>query len=905
MKLKKIIQYFVFLLITLAFNQSAYGQQKNLYHVPPLHSIKGKNLVISASLIDISNPVEAILYYRTTGSESFLEVPFKNQGFNWEATIPKFAITSAGLEYVITFRFSENLIISYPRVDPFNNPYYLQVIDDPSKGNGNLNLDEADVIVLSPDIGEIVESSEVFIAASFFYVNNLDMSSVRLFLDGQERTTEMLLEDDILTFDPQSIKTGDHNIQIEMKNKDGDDLAPFKWGFTVGQRKLEINDLISYKGQVGSRLSSEKVSGVNLNVAEVQGKFDIDFDWAQIKTDARITSRENPYIQPQNRMGAQFTFSSFIDVNAGDFYPRLGEFIIDGKRVRGVGLKTDFNWIKFDFIQGELNRAVQEQQFVNSGFRLNNSLTKKNSDGSSSYYLDRAGYTFKRNIVAAKVSTEILSRYRIGLHLMSARDDTNSVKKSLKNALFSSDSSVVGVPKGIYTFDEFSDAVKSAGHQLNIATNEWSGRKPQDNLLFGFNIGTSFDDKKLNFDFDWNISLYNRNTWGGALSKTGLDTALDDSLDGFIGLQYDQAGEPIDGNISTIKTSDILIDPLDFKDIFIINTNMTPLVPFDINSNLISALINMPSSAFKFSLKGNYSNNKILIEYRQIGPEYVSLGNPFLRNNSRQFTISDQTSLLDNKLFINIGFKHLDNKILKTTINPLNTNTFFINFNFILGPGLPSFAINYQSIGKNNEKTKLDSIGGSAIDLREDSKTSNNMIAMTVPFISNGIKQNFTLNIGNVTNLDNLANKRNTNFLFPKTNSRIIALNLNSEFSEQLNTITQFSQTKLEIPSFKDGLLLKNPYTWTNLSLSANYKLMENKMMLKGMISMIDNKSQIRSQLFGLRAGFDYRFREDIYTSFMSFLRLNYINSNNGIQAYKEGVDINSSGIIFSLNYDF
>ena len=85
---------------------------------------------------------------------------------------------------------------------------------------------------------------------------------------------------------------------------------------------------------------------------------------------------------------------------------------------------------------------------------------------------------------------------------------------ALKNALFSSDSSVVGVPIGIYTFDEFSDAVKSAGHQLNIATNEWSGRKPQDHLLFGFNIGTSFDDKKLNFDFDWNISLYNRNTWG-------------------------------------------------------------------------------------------------------------------------------------------------------------------------------------------------------------------------------------------------------------------------------------------------------------------------------------------------------------------------------------------------------
>ncbi|GIS47968.1 MAG: hypothetical protein Ct9H90mP20_6380 [Candidatus Neomarinimicrobiota bacterium] len=89
---------------------------------------------------------------------------------------------------------------------------------------------------------------------------------------------------------------------------------------------------------------------------------------------------------------------------------------------------------------------------------------------------------------------------------------------------------------------------------------------------------------------------------------------------------------------------------------------MTPLVPFDINSSIFSALINMPSSAFKFSLK---RGNILIIKFDRIQtdrPEYVSLGNPFLRNNSRQFTISDQTSLLDNKLFINIGFKHLDKK---------------------------------------------------------------------------------------------------------------------------------------------------------------------------------------------------------------------------------------------------
>ena len=905
MKFKNIIQYLVPVILLMALTQFVIAQEKNLYHSPPSYGIKGKDLVITASLINTSSPMEAILYYRSPRSESYLEVSFINKGFNWEATIPKFAVTDSGVEYVIAFRFSENLIISYPRVDPFNNPYTLQVVDDPSARSSNIALDQVDILILSPDIGEIIEPSEVFIAASFFYVKNIDMTSVILTLDGVDQTSEMILEDDILTFDPGLVNSGDHNIQIIMKNKDGDDLAPFKWSFTVGERRKEMQDYVSYKGSVQNRLSSEKVSGISLNVAEVQGKFDIDFNWAEVKADARLTSRESPYIQPQNRLGAQFSFSSFIDISVGDFYPRLSQFMIDGKRVRGIGFKSDFNWIKFDFVQGELNRVVHQQKFLNGGYRLNNNLTKKNSDGSYSYFLDRSGHTFKRNIIAAKLSTEFFSRYKFGVHLMSARDDTNSVKRTLNNTLFSSDSLVIGVPVNNYDLDGFTTAIESAGHQLNIVSSDWSGRKPQDNLLLGFNIGTSFDDQKINFDFDWNISLYNRNIWGGALSKTNLDTTLDDSLDGFIGLQYNQDGTPIDGNISTIKTSYIPFDPIALKDIFIINTNMTPLVPFDINSNLFSRLINMPSSAFKFSLKGNYKYNKLLVEYRQIGPEYVSLGNPFLRNNSRQFIISDRINLLDNKLFVNIGFKHLDNKILKTTINPLNTNTLFLNLNFLVGPGLPSFAINYQSIGKNNEKSKLDSVGGSIIDLRENSNTSNNMIAMTVPYTSNGIKHNFTLNLANMTNLDNLASKRSGDYLFPKTDSRTISLNLTSEFSTQLNTNAQFSQTKLEIPTYSNGLLQKIPFTWTNLSVSANYKLIDNKTLFRGMISVMDNKSQIRSQLLGFRAGLDYNLREDISASLMSFLRLNYISSNNGIQSYKEGVEVNSSGLIFNLNYNF
>ena len=897
----KTINIFV-LFVGLLLCGTAFSQQKNLYHVPPASAVKGADLVVSASLIDIDNPIEAVLYYKTPISNSFLEIPFENKGFNWEAVIPKFAISDIGLEYVIVFRFRNDRILSYPRIDPFNNPYSIQVIDDPTKQRSKISNDKAEIIILSPDIGEIVDPNEVFIAASFFLVEDIDRSSVRLLLNKNDKTSDIIFEDDIISFAPNALSNGDYIVEILMTNKKGENLPPFSWGFTIGNKVEKSKDFVSYKGGISNRLSSEAISGSILNIAEIQGKFDMDFNWAQMNIVSRATSRETPYLQPQNRFGGKFSFGNFLKVSFGDFYPRMNEFMVDGKRVRGLELKTDFKWVKFDFMQGEISRAVQEQQFVDGGYRLNNNLSTKNIDGSTTYYIDRSGYTFKRNIVGAKISTDLFDRFKFGVHLMSVRDDTNSVNLKLTDAKFSSDSLVSGITPGDYTFTAFSGAITATGNQLDIKPNNWSGKKPHDNLMFGFNFGTSFDDKKLDFDFDWNLSLYNRNIWGGAMSKTNLDTALDDTLDGYIGQQYDELGNLLDGD--AISIDQIPFDPEALKDIFIINSNMTPLVPFDINSSPLSGLINMPSSAFRFSLKGNYTNSKILIEYRQIGPEYVTLGNPFLRNNTRQFTISDRASFLKNKLFINFGFKHLDNKILRTTINPLNTNTFFVNFNFIPGPGLPSYAVSLQSIGKNNEKTKLDSVGGSIIDLREDSNISNNMLAVTVPIQSNNISHNITLNMGNITNLDNLASRRSVGYLFPKTDSRTISLNIASEFSNVFNAINQVSQTKLDIPVVSSNTLQKTSYVWTNISSTANYRLIENRILLKGTLTLIDSKSQIRSQLVGLRGGIDYNFRSNLTASLISFVRINYIGNNNG-QFYKEGFDLNSSGIIFNIDYNF
>jgi|TARA_Y100000310_G_scaffold322896_1_gene382540 hypothetical protein len=908
-----------FIIPFLLFSHYGLAQTKLLHHTPPSNGIIGQDLTLYAATLETTNPVGATLYYRLPGGESYLEITFRKSGFNWEATIPGFGLTEDGLEYVVAFKFSDGKIASFPLEDPFNQPHFLQIFppeDQPEIGVFG-ELPAADVLILSPEPNEVLDQNSILIAASFFNANKVDVSTVHLLVDGVDVSLSMLLEGGILSYDPGVMSMGIHTAEIKMKDIDNQDVAPLIWSFTIGKKTTEITNLFKYGGRVNSRISVEEVAGIPLNIAEVIGDISFDVQWAKLTTDLRLTTRESQYLQPQNRFGTQFTFGNFLDLDVGDFYPQFNPFMIDGKHVRGFGIDANLKWIRLQFIQGELNREVHQQDKINGGYHILTNLTQTNENGSQTYYLDRTGFAFKKKVSGLRVSVDILSKLKFGVHFMKVRDDTSSVNRVLDKAEFTSDSSVVGVTEGTYNIESFQTALTSAGHSLNAPTSHWGGVKPTDNFVFGFNLGTTFDKKKLTLDFDWNMSMFNRDIWDGVMSKTKLDTVLDDSLDGYIGLQYDKDGKEISGT-TKIKTSDILIDPEKLKDIFIINTNMSPLVPIDINAltkHPITSIINMPSSAFNIRLRGHYARNSFLVEYRQVGPEYVSLGNPFLRNNARQFTISDRVSLMDNKLFLNFGFKHLDNKILRTTINPLNTNTVFLNFTFLPGPGMPTFLVNYQSIGKNNEKTQLDTVGSQTVDLREDSKAANNMMAITIPFTSGDVKQNLTLNIGNVTNVDNIIKKRSAGYLFPKTDSKTISINLSSSFPNQFKTITQFSQTKLEIPSMDGNKLVKTPYTWTNFSLSANYRMLEDKMLAKGSISLLNSQSRIKSQLFGVRAGADYRIGDNLSASIISQIRLNYIPSfkkdkqdNDGdgkVDNAGEILEINSAGVIMTLQYNF
>tara|TARA_B110000014_G_scaffold237767_1_gene203935 strand:+ start:1 stop:2004 length:2004 start_codon:yes stop_codon:yes gene_type:complete len=666
-------------------------------------------------------------------------------------------------------------------------------------------------------------------------------------------------------------------------------------------------DEISYKGKVDGRTSTQASGEQIVSYSEINGKFNLDLKWAGFKGTARLNTRNSPFAQPLNRFSGNLYFGKYLNLYTGDFYPSLSQFTIDGRRVRGMGIDLDLKWLKVQSVSGELNSPVQRLGGVDGGLLLmNNETSIDSATGNPIFFLERTGYTFKRNVSAMRFSGELFSRFKFGMHYLKAKDDIGSVDLEIDDyGFFSVDSSayaglIMEKSTGNFTYNEFLQVAQDNNSLVNIADTKWNYRDPEDNLVVGFDIGTLMDKRRLDFTFTWNMSFFNRDIWDGPMSLSEMDLALDDSLDGIIGRQYDDNGVVIQGGL--IETKD-LPDPLGFSDLFTVNINMTPLVPIDVMSleeHPIASIVNMPSSAFNMKLAGNYPLSKFIVEYRQIGPEFKSLGNPFLASNIREFLITNRMALLDAKLMLTTGFKHRDNKILETVANPLNTNTITMNLSFLPGAGAPSYILNIQSISKNNEKEDLDKVGESLIDNRDDNRATNILLSLNYPVTYRSIKHNLVLNYNTVINTDKLSGDRNPGYFFSGSDSKSITVSIASRFQSPLRTMLNVSAMDLLIPSLDmQGNTIKNTISWKTLGLNGKYALQNNKINLSGGLSYIRNKSLTTiSSIFDFRAGADYQLRKDITLSFSGQLQA-VINETS-----KE-IKLNTSGILMSFRYNF
>ena len=882
-----------------------------LFHEPPTGVRVGTDISLSVTPVSDYNVIEAKGYYRTKGNLNFQEMYLQKKNISWKMEINGRSLSEQGFEYCFIFKMSNGGMLAFPEVDPLKNPHEIVVmpmihsaikseVEEPLFSKKSV---EADILILSPDPDSEINSADAVIAVSLFNIPDVDSSSIRLIVDNKDVTAEAEISGGVVTYIPKRIKKGVHSVQLTLSKIDGTLINPLSWSFIIkGGFALVTN--VDYRGDISARYSNEYVGESFLNVSEVRGNAEVSVEFGKIKTNFRQTTRDNPYRQPLNRFSTALQFGKYLDIRMGDFYRSISPYTLNGSRVRGLSIDIDLKLARLEFIQGQLNRTIQHLNKTDGALILPTNSGTLDTLGQLSFLLDRTGYTFDREITLARLSVDLFSKFQMGVHFMKAKDDINSVDKDISGASFSVDSSditvndsIYNIPVGTFTYNSFSNSVESVGGTVNFPDKNWGGRTPEDNIVVGLDFGTVSDKKRLKFDFSWNISLYNRDIWNGPMSLAEMDTIIDDTADGFIAQSYDENGIITSSGIDTLQ---IPIDPISIQNLFIYNINTTPLVPFDYfgaEKFPITTYVNMPSSAFHFRFMGNYRLNKFTVLYRQIGPEFVSLANPYLTTNIREFALSNRMALIENKLLLGATYKYKDNKILRTVEEPLKTNSFVGSLTFMTGPNAPTFVVNIQTIGKNNSKTELERVGEELQDLREDSRTNNSFFSVTYPFVTGDVKHNLNLNINSIVNQDQLAEDRKKDYFYPKSDSKTISLALSTSFSIPLRTVTNFSRTSIQVPVQDElGDMSTNELIWTSISANGNYAFWNNKLKVNGGLTYLSNKGTTPISLYGFKSGADIKVLKGMYASFSGHIQMRDDNS---------GLSLNTSGFLFSFRYNF
>jgi hypothetical protein len=577
----------------------------------------------------------------------------------------------------------------------------------------------------------------------------------------------------------------------------------------------------------------------------------------------------------------------------GDIYPSISPFILDGKRLKGRHIHLDMPWLDFHLVNGKFTRAIQYQNKVNGAYELLTNDTVFDSTARYTFKLSRNGYTFPQDVIAGRLALSLFKVFKGGIHFLKAKDDIDGVNKTAPgSSLFKMDTTLYSNYKlDEYSYKQFVDSLARHGDTLIIPTKNWNNGTPKENLAFGFDLETALDNRKLLFQFAWNMSLTNTNIWAGIANSDSLDLMMDTLSDGLIMEKYDilTLGENIEK----------------YENIFTIHPRyMTPILPIDpneFNENPFRAIINMPASAFYFRMKGNYSFNNLLVEYRQIGSEYKSFGNPYLTNNTREFIINDRLSALGRRLMMVVGYKYKDNNLSETVANPVKTNTISFNTTLVPGSGAPSIVMNIQSIGRNNsiDSVDIDSYGNFLSDRREDSRGLNVMASVNIPGNFGKLTTTTSINANFISYSDNLASERRNDFLFQKTETQSFSITISSRFQIPLRTTMSFNSTKLLIPYLDEfDLPQKDETNWTSMNSTAQYSLFQNKLRVRGGLDFMTNGETGDSsiKLYGGKIGGDYDILDKLTLSINSSIRMNEANEN---------WSVNNSGFYMTLGYRF
>lgn len=221
---------------------------------------------------------------------------------------------------------------------------------------------------------------------------------------------------------------------------------------------------------------------------------------------------------------------------------------------------------------------------------------------------------------------------------------------------------------------------------------------PQDNLVGGVDLTVPFFSRKLEIALSAAFSLTALDIRGGSVDKDALE----------------------DSDV------EIPFDPEPWEPLIVINESLTPPDPSKGGSLAWTARMTL-----------HEFGNHVTFNYRHVGPSYYSLGNPYLQNDLAGWNLSDQFSLWQRRVFVNLGVDQQWDNVKKTKTATTTITGGWMTFAIYPQAPAPALtlALNYHQSGNDIAGIDTTSSGGQTIVL--DQRRDDSMGTLSTSLVQN------------------------------------------------------------------------------------------------------------------------------------------------------------------------
>ncbi|MCK9408252.1 MAG: hypothetical protein WCX28_04085 [Bacteriovoracaceae bacterium] len=326
--------------------------------IRPLSVTERLPLSVSVELQQSSELSRVVLYYRQFGQSEFRTQEMQIMRDSAVAEVPSTDVLLPFIEVYVIATTINGEIETFPLENPQVNPARISV--DPAPKS------EYEIIILSPEEGELVKEGETYVSISFVYADtSIDRSKTKIQLNGIDLSGSMMMFDDLLIVPaeaiPASAISGGANLSVQTYDAYGNEVSSMRRGFTVvtALQAEEIESEFQGAGNAQAESRNENIKGTKKTYNRLDTRANGTYaKFLRAVAQVTVTSEEKPENQPQNRYYFGLD-ARYAKLGIGDAYPRFPFTIMDGRRVRGYTFDLLLGAFNVNVAQGELLRRVE------------------------------------------------------------------------------------------------------------------------------------------------------------------------------------------------------------------------------------------------------------------------------------------------------------------------------------------------------------------------------------------------------------------------------------------------------------------------------------------------------------------------------------------------------------------